>query len=77
MVTRIDQTQRDTLDHFRQKGVPVTLKNCLVKLSRFSNKYEVVLKGKLSSQEYTFTWRTLIVSLGNKCITLSERIESQ
>ena len=32
-VTRIvgfDKTQRDTLDRFRQKGTPVTLKNCLV-----------------------------------------------
>ena len=75
-ITRIvgfDKTQRDTLDHFRQKGVPVTLKNCLVQLSKFSNKYEVVLKGYTEIEQSAVHFQVEnLDTLGSKCIPLSE-----
>ena len=75
-ITRIvgfDKTQRDTLDHFQRKGIPVTIKNCVVQLSKFSNRYEVVLKGYTNIEQSAAHFQVKnFDTLGSKCIPLSD-----
>ena len=68
-----DDHQRDALNTFMKQKMPVAIKNCHIQLSKFTQKYEVVLKGytTIEQSEMKFDISDMD-TLGSDKISLSE-----
>ncbi len=66
--------QREQLNSFCSKGVPITLKDCEIQNNKFKDKLEVIVKGytKIEASETEFEHPVDMKTVGTELIKPSE-----
>ena len=72
-VVGFEKQQRDTLNEFKEKDLPVTLRNVLIQENKITKKLEVVLKTHSTMELSAVKFEPLdVATVGSKMISLSE-----